>query len=339
MAISADHSLIMAGARVSTLQRVVERADGRLVADALFSSSRDRYLQGMRLAGRPSVPISMAWEALAEAAELLDSHRITSIVDLRSHRPLFLDERGERWVTVEATMLGPGRVRATLTSGEHEGPMIHQEGIFLTGGSPEIDVPRNVTSALRAHSRAEPGALAFRPLHLGEALGGAVWARALSFCELIGGISAAEESLFMSHDVGSSQQGALRLPGKAEPAFVLSPAVLESGLMFAGFGWYSLTGLVGVPVEIERTLLGREPLPHEELPCHLRLRRSTGTSMTADVTILGADGAAVIKMIGLRLMRLDVHLSPRPPGREEGLEESRSWDQYRAALEEAIVER
>jgi acyl transferase domain-containing protein len=320
--------LIVAGARVQALQRVVDHSPERLVADAHFSSARDRYLSGVRLAGRPCVPVSMAFEALAEAAELLDGHRVTSVVDLRSHRPLFLDERGERWVSVEATVLGPGRVRAELTSaGEQEGRTVYQEGIFLTGGAPDIDVPRNVTAALRYRPGAEHRGRAptfQHPLHLGEAMSGSVWARALSFCELIGGISVTDEAL---------------LSGSAEPAFVLSPSVFESGLMLAGFGWYSLTGLAGVVNEVERVLLGRVPLPYEELACHLRLRRSTPSSMTADLTILGDGGAPVMKMIGVRMVRLDALLLPPPEDSKEVYPDAgTSWESYRVLLEDASLE-
>ena len=184
-----------------------------------------------------------------------------------------------------------------------------------------------MTAALRYRPGAEHRGRApnfQHPLHLGEAIGGSVWARALSFCELIGGISVTDEAL---------------VSGSAEPAFVLSPSVFESGLMLTGFGWYSLTGLAGVINEIERVLLGRVPLPYEELSCHLRLRRSTPSSVTADLTILGEGFAPVMKMIGVRMVRLDaLLLPPRGDNKEEHPALGTSWESYRVLLEDASLE-
>jgi hypothetical protein len=273
--------------------RVVTRDDDRLVAQRLFAPLTDPYLRDSLVDGRPFVPSALAWEALAESAELLLGVPVGGATELRAAGPLFLDADGQLAVRLEAERAGD-RVLATLFAEVAGGaPKVRFGAEFHAADGAQLVVPRDVARAIdrrgqngrNGHAVAADG-----PLQLGEALGGCVWARSLSFCELIGGIRAESEALFE--------------PPRT-PRFVLAPAVLECAFMLAGFGWYALTRQRGVPVGIEQLHVGRAPSEDEEVLCHVRLRASTTDGVFCDLYLLGADRTPLMQLRGLRMMRLE----------------------------------
>jgi acyl transferase domain-containing protein len=290
--------------RFPALARVRAQSADRLVATRTLSLETDRYLADAQLAGRRCVPSGMALEALAEAASLLLDAEVRTALDLKSAGPLLVGDRGECAIELEAVRVGEGRAQVTLyvlDAGSRR--QVRFGGEFSASVAPAPATPRAVLRALdrrgqsrngRALSGAQTG-----ELHLGETIGGCVWARSLSFCEVIGGIRADDDRLFYGLD---------------RPKLALGPALLECAFMLAGFGWYALAQAVGVPVDIEHIELGRAAEADEEVLCHVRLRGATSTTVTADLVLLGGDYQPIMSVRGCRLMQVDrmVDFSPEP---------------------------
>jgi hypothetical protein len=293
--------------RCPALDHVLERSPDRVVAARTFSLARDRWLRGSLLDHRHFVPAGIAWELLAEAASLLAAPgtAIRGAQDLVARGPLHVDEEeGSCEVRVEAERTEGGLVRARLVAAHDGADSVFHEGTFRLGGSSTHDAPPEVLAALdrRGHSRnAHQLAGARDPLHLGETLAGCVWARSASFREMLGGIEVDPAALASL----ASSELATDVERDEPPQFVLEPAVLESAFSLAGFAWFALTGLAGLPEGLDRLELGRSPRPGEEMPCLVRLRGTTPSTVTADVTVLGDDRTLIAKLRGARLVCLE----------------------------------
>jgi hypothetical protein len=299
---------------------VVEGTPDRLVVERTFSLATDPYLAEARVLGRRVVPASIAWEALAAAAELLLGAPVTGARALNLAGPLLLDGSSRLSVRVEAERTGPAAAQTTLyVLADGGAPRVRLAGEFSTAPAPAIAVPRDVARALDRRGQSRNGhaiaASAETALHLGETVAGCVWARSLSFCELVGGIRAESEDLFPAHP---------------SPRFVLSPAVLECAFMLAGFGWYALARQSGLPADIERIALGRPVEPGEEVHCHVRLRASTPDTITADLLLVGADRAGLTALHGCRLVRADRLVDARQADAGDAV----SWAQFCRTLQE-----
>jgi acyl transferase domain-containing protein/molybdopterin converting factor small subunit len=297
--------------------RVIEKSASRLVVERLFAATTDYYLQDARVAGRACVPAAIAWEALAETAELLLGAPVTAASALKSAGPLFLDGDGRVQVRIEAERAGDG-VHATLFVRTDGGaPKVRCGAEFTAAAATPIAVARDVGRALdrRGQSRNGHAVTAADPgVQLGETLGGCVWARSLSFCELVGGIRADSEMLFEA---------------VTAPRFVLAPAVLECAFMLAGFGWYALTRQSGIPVEVERIAIGRAPELDEEVLCHVKLRQGNGDTVSCDLVLLGADRVPLFELSGVKLMPVDrvVDMATNAP-------DAVSWTRFCQALQD-----
>jgi hypothetical protein len=279
-----------------SLETVLEESEGRVVVARVYSVETDAYLADAQLAGRRCVPAAMAWEAMAEAAELvLGGAQLTAAEELRCAGALLLDAGGRCDVVIEAVRSAPERAQVTLSMRGPRGVrQVRFGGEFTSARTPPAPVPRSALRSLDRRARERNGhtlsAAQDEQVQLGETLGGCVWARTVSFCELVGGIRAETDRLFYGVDT---------------PRLALNPALLECALMLAGFGWYALAQQSGVPVDVERVELGQPADPDAELLCHVRLRATTPTTVTADLVVIDAEQRLVMAVRGCRLMLVE----------------------------------
>ena len=135
--------------------RVVEHSASRLVVERLFAATSDYYLQESRVAGRACVPAALAWEALAEAAELLLGAPVTGAAALQSAGPIFLDADGRAEVRVEVERAADGSAHATLLVRSDGVAKVRCGAELSAAAAAPIAVPRDVGRALDS-TRPEP---------------------------------------------------------------------------------------------------------------------------------------------------------------------------------------
>ena len=80
--------------------------------------------------------------------------------------------------------------------------------------------------------------------------------------------------------------------------WVLSPAALDACFFACGsFVWFRY-GVVAIPKQIDRILLGRQPIAEETCLVHLKLRSRSETGAIFDFTLFGQDDEVLLQLEG-----------------------------------------
>jgi malonyl CoA-acyl carrier protein transacylase len=300
------------GHAVTSRGHVGGMAGDRLVLERRFSLVEQPGLRDFMAAGERYVPASWCWSLLAEAAEVLLGAPVAQATGLGTAGLLVLARDPAEGVTVriEARRESDGWVAGELVPlGEVSARCHARFSARPADGAVLDDRPKQAWAlALERRAAGEREASGGgHGVHLAEIPGGSVWARPLSFCELVGGILPIHEpSLF--------QPEAERENGPVRSRSWMAPVVLEGAAMLAGFAWYALAGVAGLPVGIEELVPGRSFVrgvggvgaEGEEVRCYVRLRQATSTEALADAHLNGGEGGLGLRLGGLRLMRADL---------------------------------